>query len=459
IRELWHEYKTTSQELLASPPLSKGSPHQAAFGSPEKLLRKKHTGFCLTGRRRLSRAHSHRHAILYGMTGTGKSSISLISSIFTTQGSMVVFDPGGDLYQATATAMTVYRGYFVKRLHLANPGVSDGFNPLSYYQTESEINQLAELIVSIALGKSPQSTYWNESAIDLLRLMIKLVRTREAKYHTLAHVYHLLAYLEAQPDKILALGKASHQPRLLIHLKSFLGRDSKLRSSVITTAQAALQRYSDPQIGLVSSFTSLNFRELRQRPTIIYVQVAPPDHEYYLTPHSVFWETLFAHLMKRIPDDEELPVYMLIDEAGWLSLPSLPTTMAVARKYFGLLLAIQNAEQLEAIYGPNGRASIEANAWSKLFLTAQSTKTARDLSRALGMTEVDDTVRPLLTELEIRMMSQQRGLLLCGNRRPLLVALHPYYLQPKLKRWADYSRRHQLPNLTKLPSSQMGYAA
>ena len=457
LAQRWQNFHHTMRDLWAALPHPTTTHYNSAFGSSAKLLTHQNTGFCLTGRRRLSREHSHRHCILYGMTGSGKSSLSLAMSLFTTTGSMVVFDPGSHLYNATASAMYVYRGYQVKRLNFSNPAVSSGFNPLSFARTDTEINQLAELLITIALGSSPQSVYWNESGIELLRLMIKLVFTRQKKYHTLAHVYHLLSYIEAEPEKVLQLIKATHQPKLILQLKSFLARDSKLRTSVITTVQAALQRYADPKIGLVSSHTNLDLQQLRKRPTVIYVQVSPEDHSYYRTPHSVFWELLFRQLLKATVQADDLSVYLLIDEAGWVTLPSLPTILAVARKSFGVMLAVQNAEQLEAAYGPEGRATIEANAWSKLFLSAQAPKTATDLSRLLGHTLVDDAQRPLMSELEIRMMTNRQGLLLCGNEKPMLVKLHPYYEQPKYKAWAKFSQRYPMPSICQHPASQLAY--
>ena len=389
LKEAW-------DDIWDRPPRLSPSPHTAKFGNPHKILRVHNTGFCLTGLKRLSRENSHKHTIAYGVSGSGKSTIALLPSLFTTSGSIVVFDPSGELYASSATAMAMIRGYVVKRLNFSQPLASDGFNPLAYASNDSEINKLSELIITIALGNDPKARYWNESSIDLLRMIIRVVQSKDAGYHTFAHIYHLLSSMEASPEKFLQMVKNTHQPQLITHVQSFLARDAKLRSYIITNLQAALQRYSDPNVAQVSSFDSVELHRLRERPTIIYVQVPPQDHEYYRTPNSVFWEILFGQLMKTFSKPDNLPVYTLIDEAGWLNLPNLPTYMAVARKHFGILLAIQNAEQLEAVYGVTGRATIEANAWSKLFFHSQSPKIARDLSRSLGFTQVDDIVRPLI---------------------------------------------------------------
>ncbi|MCB0841457.1 MAG: type IV secretory system conjugative DNA transfer family protein, partial [Bacteroidetes bacterium] len=93
LEDIWEVIKIIWEDLTDAPPKPIGSPHKAKFVSSRKILRNSHYGFCLTGTKRLSVANSFKHAIIYGSSGTGKSSTVLLPSLYTTGGSLVIHDP------------------------------------------------------------------------------------------------------------------------------------------------------------------------------------------------------------------------------------------------------------------------------------------------------------------------------------------------------------------------------
>lgn len=417
----------------------------------------------MNGLKQLSAANSRKHAIIYGSSGTGKSAVVLLSSIFRISknySSLIIHDPSGELWNNSAAFLARKQGYTVKRLAFHRPSISDGFNPMIYAKDESGLNKLAELIIKTALGSNSKDPFWNEKAIDVLKFLMAVAQTRDSQYHTLAYVYRLMIQLEAQPEQFRELVLEANNQTLTDEAEALLNGEPKLRSGTLATIKSALQRYgSDTKVALVSSFDSMELSSMHKRPMAIYVQVPAAEHEYYRTPNSIFWEILFSELLKELPQDGDREIFCLLDEAGWLNLPNLATTMAVARKYFGVLLAVQNAEQLVAVHGKEGAATIEANAWAKLFFTAQSPQASVDLARILGTTEISikdgqTIIRSLMSEAEIRMMDPARGILLCGNHGPMYVKLKPYYLQSRLRGLAKYSRAYPIPQKSKLPTTK-----
>ncbi|MEZ4850656.1 MAG: type IV secretory system conjugative DNA transfer family protein [Bacteroidia bacterium] len=198
------------------------SPHNSKFISSSKVLKKKNTGFCLDGKKQLSSEDSHRHAIIYGPSGTGKSKVVIQPTIYRVDGSMIIFDPAGDLFRASSGYLSRKKGYVVKRINYEKPVVSDGFNPLSYAikKGQTGINQLSDLVVKIALGESKDGLYWNKNAVNLLRLLIRVVQTRDPKYHTFAYIYHLISILESNTGNFLTLVEESHNPHLISQVKA-----------------------------------------------------------------------------------------------------------------------------------------------------------------------------------------------------------------------------------------------
>jgi hypothetical protein len=120
-------------DMVSSGVPSRTKGYNAEFVSPGLLLSRWEKGFNLTGRRSLSVKLSYQNALIVGGTGVGKSSILLIPSLMTMQGSFVVHDPSGELYMRS-TGYLNEKGYEVKILNFARPEASSGYNPLQRAQ-------------------------------------------------------------------------------------------------------------------------------------------------------------------------------------------------------------------------------------------------------------------------------------------------------------------------------------
>src|SRR5258708_30984562 len=128
-------------EVIISGIPKKAKGYNAEFASATTLLSRREYGFCLTGKRNLSVKHSYQNALIIGGTGTGKSSVVLIPSLFTMQGSFIIHDPSGELYAKSAGYLN-QKGYEVKLLNFARPAVSAGYNPLTRASTPSDVQKV-----------------------------------------------------------------------------------------------------------------------------------------------------------------------------------------------------------------------------------------------------------------------------------------------------------------------------
>ena len=431
------------------------SPYNAKFIKPGKFISSLYTGWRLTGNKSLTRKYSFRHAILFGPSGTGKTFTSIVPSLFTMDGSYVINDPSGQLYRSCAGYLYA-QGY---RLQVLNFGkVCDGFNPIddAYLTEPSDINKIAESIISTSLGTDAKSAFWNQEGVSLLTFLIRIAKTRNKEYHTLAYVYRLLDMIEGDPDRFLQIVTESEQEALIEKGKALLNRDQKMRSGVIATVQAALQRFNDPRVAMATSFDSLDLTSLRFRKTALFIQSPIGDARYYAVLSALFFETLLRILLKELPEPFELDIWIIIDEAGSLFVPNLPVAIANLRKYrCGILLAVQSIAQLVSLYQKEGAETIQANCFAQLFFTAQSATVARELEQILGKYEYKDKdgiaqVRPLLSMSNIMTLDPYRAILLCLHR-PMMVKLAPYYTQ---KRFRKYAKLKAPPVKCKLPSAE-----
>src|SRR6476469_4907237 len=81
---------------------SKKKGNNADFASEGILLSRWNYGFSLTGRKQITIKDSFMNSLIAGTTGSGKTQISLLSSIFSTRGSFIIHDPSGELFEKSA---------------------------------------------------------------------------------------------------------------------------------------------------------------------------------------------------------------------------------------------------------------------------------------------------------------------------------------------------------------------
>lgn len=406
--------------------------YHSSFASQGTLLSRYYHGFCLTGRRNLCSKDSFQNALIVGGTGTGKSSVVLIPSLYTMKGSFIVHDPSGELFTKSAGYLSL-KGYEIKVLNFANPQNSSGYNPLIRAQSSTDIQKVASMLVETALGGKTKDPFWNTQAVSLLSMIITILKKQGNEYQNLYNVRQLLNRLGGSPDSVDSLFSEYADDILFAEYKSFIAYDDKVVSGVIATCKASLQIFNDDAVAKVTSFDNLDLMEFRSRPTVLFIQNSVADQKYYSVLTSLFFEQFFSFLLGRIPQSFEQDIFLLIDEASSLNLPTLPLAVANVRKHrSGIMLLVQDFNQLTHFYGKYDSDGIKSNCFAKMYFTGASFEMARELEQTLGKYQYEDdkkrtVVRPLMTNDEIRTMETNRALLVCGHYPPIKAHLKPYY--------------------------------
>ena len=415
--------------------------YNAEFVWPGILLSKSQHGFCLTGKSNLSVKNSYQNSIIIGGTGTGKSSVVLIPSLYTMIGSFVIHDPSGELYSKSSGYLN-QKGYVIKVLNFANPENSSGYNPIVRAKSSSDIQKIASMLVENALGEKSKDPFWNIQATSLLTMLISILKTQPEEYQNLYNVRQLLNRLGGNPESVDSLFSKNASESLFNEYKSFISYDEKVVSGIIATCKAALQIFNDESVAKVTSYDNLNFQDFRNKPTALFIQNSVADQKYYSVLTSLFFEQFFSFVLSRFPNEIENDIFLLIDEASSLNLPTLPLAVANVRKHrSGIMLLVQDFSQLVHHYGKYDADGIKSNCFAKMYFTGTSLETSKELEQTLGQYQYEDdkkktVVRPLMTNDEIRTMKASRALLICGHYSPIMARLKPYYKQ---MRFRDYS--------------------
>ena len=416
--------------------------YNSSFAPQGILLSRYNYGFNLTGRRKLSKKDCYQNALIVGGTGTGKTSIVLIPSLYTMTESFVIHDPSGELFNKSAGYLK-QKGFEIKVLNFAKPQNSSGYNPLIRANGSSEIQKAASLLIETSMGGKTKDPFWNTQAIALLTMLITILKKQDTEFQNLYNVRQLLNNLGGNPESIDNLFTEFADDVLFAEYKSFISFDEKVVSGVIATCKAALQIFNDEYVAKVTSFDNIDFMDLRKKPTALYIQNSIADQKYYSVLTSLFFEQFFSFLLGRFPKAGEKDIFLLIDEAASLNLPTLPLAVANVRKHrAGIMLLIQDFNQLIHNYGKYDADGIKSNCFAKMYFTGASLETTKELEQTLGKYQYEDEkkgtiVRPLMTNDEIRTMKTNKALLVCGHHPPILAKLRPFYKNSQYRQYSQ----------------------
>lgn len=407
--------------------------YSASFISQGELLSSRQYGFCLSGDKNLSVKNSYQNAFVVAATGLGKTSTILLPSLYTMKNSsFIVHDPSGENF-LKASGYLKEKGYLIKQLNFSNPHASSGFNPLQRANTSSEIQKVSSMLIENSLGKNGKDAFWTNSAVSLLSMLVSILKKQDVKYQNLYNVRMLLNTMGGNPKQVDNLFSKDADENLFLEYKSFLSADEKITSGVIASCKAALQLFSDEAVAKVTSTDTIDMQEFRNRPTVLFIQNPVAESKYFSTLSSILFEQFFAFILSRFPKENEHDIFFLIDEASSLNMPTLQLALSNIRKTrAGILLLYQSYDQCINQYGKHEAESIRSNCFAKLFFTAQSLDTSRELEQLMGKFEYKDkegrkVTRELMTRDEIRTMKLSRALLVCGHHSPILARLKPYY--------------------------------
>ena len=426
--------------IVSASPSKRNQNYNADFIPADKVLAVNAKGFCMTGNKSLTIKDSFSNALVFGGSGSGKSSRVLIPSILKMAGisSLCIHDPSGELFEKTSGAMKQL-GYTVKVLNYANADYSENFNPLYRVQSISDCKRISKLLIQTSLGGGGKDPFWNSSAESLLAIFIRYVLFHtEEQYHTLYNVLCLINAFSGSPQKVDKLFVQAKDDDLLSDYKAFVAYDQKMLMSIVATVRTALALFADPGVARVTSNDTIDFESFRNEKTILYINNNVSDMRYYTVLSSILFEQFFSSIMFQLPKHGDLPIFFLLDEASSLYLSILPTAISNIRKYdAGILQIYQSQSQLIDLYGVSQARNIIANSYSKNYMSGQPLETARELESILGKYEfVDDDknrrTRQLLTMDEIRILKE--SIILIGNLPPIKAMMIPYYEQKELNR-------------------------
>lgn len=414
----------------------------AQFGSETNIASRWNHGFLISKHRKLTRRKSFENILLSGPTGSGKTTRLLLKNLYSLKNcSLIINDPSKELFELASGYLSQF--FIIQTLNFSDSTISSGFNILSRIKKPNDVNKVAHLLVAASLDKNNQSDpFWSLQSKTLLQILIRLVLHQPEEYRNMANVLHVLNYFAAQPKKVDVWIAKSKDQKLILDYKALISTPEKTLQNIVASAKAALQLFDDPEIAKTTAYDSIDFDRLREKPAIIFLHNSISDQKYVSILNGVFFEQLYSHILQRLPDKNELDLFIILEEASSLYVPLLPLAIANTRKHrVGNFICVQSPGQLKTFYKDEAD-NISSNCVTKIFLPGQtSMEVLHDLETLSGKfiyTDEKDRerVKPLLSVDEIRLLPENRTLILSGNQPFIKGRTSPYYKSYKYKAYS-----------------------
>jgi type IV secretion system protein VirD4 len=402
------------------------------------------------------------HCLVVAPTRAGKGVGYVIPNTLLFNGSIVVLDVKGEIFEATsrhrqAEGDAVYR---FSPFDFEHP--THRYNPLervarieNLEHRYTELAKISDYFLTVS-DKGTAGDFLTEGRE--LFVAAGLLAIERGK-PTIGEISRILFGRGATQQVYGEHAEEVKHPNAAQTFRKFAGySDRTLSSHASVLGGAGMTLWNNPAVDRATSGNDFSFTDLRKRPMSIYVVVNADDIRTLSPLVRLFFGELIATMRSTLPDlrTEPWPVMVMLDEFDQLG--PMPIVEQALKQLAGhgarVSIITQSIPGLDNIYGENVRMSLESAAGMKLYLAANDKKTAGEISDALGKTtklSVSDSVsrdrdfmqrrsvsrrmeeRPLLTPDEVRRLNPDQAILIPERQNPLLVQRIVYFQDPTFK--------------------------
>lgn len=355
-------------------------------------------------------AHYPGHLLTVAGTGQGKSATQIIGNLMTYKGSVVVLDPKGELFHATAERRRRFGKVFrLAPLARAGEPASDRYNPLDEMGEPRELanraRRLAEMLIVRQGDKgAAEATFWENEAVNLLTALIMYVveiatRADAPEIRNLAEVRRLctlpilggrkerverVEYLEDVLNMLVEHSTAEYVRR---QGSAFRGYDAKLLSSIISELNSNLAFWDGhPGFAEVTAASDFQFADLERETITVYLTIPFKDMATSYRYLRAMVGLAFAALEEKQEARQASVLFILDEFAALRDMEFMRDAVAQMRSsgaWFWIF--VQDVAQLEAVYGRWADVFLSQTDHQVFFGGTLDAKTKKHISTSLGV--------------------------------------------------------------------------
>ncbi len=397
-------------------------------------------------RRQILRVKDDRHHLVIGPTRSGKGAGYVIPNALAPEGSMLVTDLKGEIFNSTAS----HRQRAGNKVFLFAPGQKNShrWNPMDFIRSDSgdrttDIQNMAKILVPKT--SSGDGAFWQQMAQRIAAGFISYIHESDF-YEGRRNLSEINALLNSGvPVQVLLRFIMEKEPYLSRFTResfgAYIGLPEKTAGSALTELQNALEPFQNERIVAATSSTDIDISMMNRKPMSIYLAPNITDITLLQPLLTLFVQQVLNQLMLE-HNPRALPVYCLLDEFRQLKkMDEVMTKLPYVAGYnIKFAFIIQDLKNLDEIYGENSRQSLTGNCGYQLILGANDQATADYVSKALGRhtiryqsvsrsiepfgfhkrTKVEQIrERELMMPQEVRKMARENLVLLVEGQSPI----------------------------------------
>ena len=354
------------------------------------------------------RTRRNNNVLMFGGSGTGKSTTEIIPNLMQANCSFVVTDPSGEILEMMGSFLES-EGYEIRVFNLNDMTHSDRYNPLRYIRNPEGVLILIDAIIQNTnpQGKGSNDPFWEKSETALLQaLCYYVLAVDDPNYHNFATIMNLLEMAvgpEGKPsalDELFAEFKQEHPNHLAVKsYATFLTTSGTATArSIAVSAQARLTAFNIPGIQYLTNTDTLDLESIGDKKVALFCLTSTTSSTFnYLIGllYTQLFETLYHHAEANCKGRRlKYHVRFLLDEfANTGRIPEFTQKLATMRKYeISCTIVLQALSQLKALYKDDWD-SIVGNCDSMIFLGSPDHTTLEYISKSLGQ----ETIRSINT--------------------------------------------------------------
>ncbi|WP_147651404.1 type IV secretory system conjugative DNA transfer family protein [Vulcaniibacterium gelatinicum] len=435
-----------------------------------------------------------QHILMTAPTRTGKTTSIVIPALLTYQGSVVVADTKGELFQHTSGRRQAM-GQAVYRFDPYNErGQTHRFNPFQALSGDPRvrISQVQSIAAILYPDDQTRDPFWSSmarkafaafalylfdswddmQACGLPNLTAEGFEDRAMDPNTHIHfpsferIYRLSTGAGVEGGvrhwmQEVVAGRnhpfVRHEART--YFSDLVGLAEETFSSVLATMQEPLAQFLSPILAAATNASDFDVRDLRRRPMSVYVVVPPSKLGESGKLLNIFFSTaLNANLDKTPEEDRTIRQQMLLVMDEFTAMGPLHAfadrISLIAGYWIRALVIVQSQSQLRSVYGPDVAKTLVTNHAMSIVFTPREQEDAEEYSRMLGTMTVrrrnrtvsrgpgsssvsyaySEESRPLMRPQELKELSMDEAIIFYEGCKPIRCRKNWYFKSNHFKR-------------------------
>jgi type IV secretion system protein VirD4 len=346
--------------------------------------------------RHLLRFPGSEFVMLSAPTRSGKGVSTVIPTLLSFEGSVVVLDIKGENYQLTAAYRAQALGHSVFYFNPFSEN-SHRWNPLSYVSKDPHLRGRDLMALAVILfPDDPKNPFFSHSSRNLFVGLALLVLETPELPATLGEILrqvsgkgqplriYLTEVIAQRLDAGLPLSGACRDA-----LNRLLQATDETLQNIQSSFVAPLAIWSSPLVDKATSGDDFDLHALRRQKLSVYLHIPAGEVMQASLLLNLFFSQLINENVKTLPEQDaslRLPCLLLLDEFTAIGKVAILAKAVgfIAGYNLRLVLIIQDKAQLVATYGKEDAQNLLSNMGLVICFAPKQLEEAEQLSKMMG---------------------------------------------------------------------------